>query len=250
MSGDGKHLPWMDKMQREGLKFAKITVEFTWRNRGRELSNWNIVSTQYFRDYDCQELVSIEASTANRNARGLKQELEEAALLQAKNGNWIEYPSEKRGVGYRVVGLADSEWLPVNLPPSYGEYDQGTTSLMHAALLGDVSRMVDLIHQGENISSTSHDGTTPLIYAAVSDNPLAVETLLKAGARVNTMMKGGGNALTAAVVTNHRESVDLLLKAGADPNSRGPEGESALSIAERQRFLDIVQLLTHAGARF
>ncbi len=44
MRGDGTHYPWMDKMRAENLKLAKMTVEFTWDERGRRLSDWNVVS--------------------------------------------------------------------------------------------------------------------------------------------------------------------------------------------------------------
>jgi hypothetical protein len=248
MTGDGTRYFWMDRMHGEGVKLAKITVEFTWRNRGKQLSDWRVVSVHFCRDYECRESLSAHDVLANIKDTGLGQDLQKAAVARAKNGNWIEFPEKEQGTGYRLISLADNEWLPVNLPPSYGEYDAGTTPLMHAAFLGDVGRIDELISQGEDVTATTKDGTTALIYASTSDNPLALEHLLRAGAKVDASMKGGGNALSAAVVTNHKQNAELLLKAGADPNSKGPEGESVLSIAERQGFVEIERLLKSAGS--
>ncbi len=179
----------------------------------------------------------------------LEQDLENAALIQAKRGNWIEFPDQEHGTGYRVILLADNAWLPVNLPPNFIRYDPGTTPLMRAALLGDAERMRALVNQKADVTATSKDGTTALVYAAASDNPLAVDMLLKAGAGTNVLAKSGDSALAAAVATNHPENVALLLRAGASPNSRNSEGESVLSIAVRNRYAQIVEMLKAAGAR-
>jgi hypothetical protein len=208
MTGNGTHYPWMDKMQKQWVKLAEISVEFTWRNRGKQLSNWRVVSVQFCRDYECRESISDHDVLASIDG-GLSHDLQKAAIARAKIGNWIELPESEQGTGYRVISLADNEWLPVNLPPLYGKYDPGTTQLMHAALLGDVGRIEKLISQGEDVNATTKDGTTALIYASTSDNPLALEHLLRAGAKVDANMKGGPSASTrcpiACGLSIHRE---------------------------------------------
>lgn len=247
--GDGVRQPWMDDMRTEGIKLAAFTFEFTWIKGGRDLRDWRLAEQQYFRDFDRSQPVTDPHELDVIKASGLVRRLEDVALARAKQGNWVDYPREDKGTGYRQVLLAENEWLPVGLSPFFGQYEPGTTPLMHAALLGDVAGIKRLLSQGASIDAVSPDGSTALIYAAASDNPAAVDCLLKAGANVNANMKGGGNALTAAVVTDHSQNVALLLKAGLDPNAKTVEGESVLSFAIRRHYADIVKLLRRTGAR-
>lgn len=248
MRGDGIHRAWMDQMKKDGIELALFTFEFAWTDGGRKLKDWTLVSDRYFRDYDESQPV-LEQQLKFIRDDGLQQELAAAALPLAKNANWIEYPSEESGQGYRLVYLADNEWLPVNLPPTFGEYEPGTTPLMHAAMLGDDARIKKLLAQGMSVDATRPDGMTALMYAAGSGNPAAVEMLLRAGAHVTRKTKEGDDALINAAAGGDLRSVGLLLKAGADPNSRDVEGQSALSIATQRHYADVAKLLEQAGAR-
>lgn len=257
--GDGIRQPWMDEMRKQGIKLADLTYEFDWIQGGAELKNWRLVSVEYFTSYNSlgtpagEPLTDPDQLKAIR-ASGLEAKLEDLALGRAKAGIWVEdpghqHPPRESGTGYRWVLLAENEWLPVQMFPWYGQYDAGTTPLMHAALLGNVARVRDLLAQGAGVNASSPNGSTALIYAAASGSPECVRALLLAGADANASMKGGGNALTAAVATDHADNLRLLLKAGADPNSRGPEGESALSLADQRHYPDVARLLRQAGAR-
>src|SRR5665213_2320735 len=53
--GDGIHHPWMDVMQKDGVKLAEFTFEFVWFKKGRERVDWQLVSQCYFRDYEGSE---------------------------------------------------------------------------------------------------------------------------------------------------------------------------------------------------
>src|SRR5207249_125016 len=133
LRGDGVHHPWMDHMRKEDVKLAVFTFEFAWTQRGRQRNDWKVVEEEYFVDYDHSEPITDEGRLAEIKASGLEQELEEAALARAKSAHWFEYPDEETGVGYRPEELADNEWLPVGITPYLGQYEPGTTPLMHAA---------------------------------------------------------------------------------------------------------------------
>ncbi|MBZ5561610.1 MAG: ankyrin repeat domain-containing protein [Acidobacteriia bacterium] len=260
--GDGIHEPWMDEMRDQGVKLAVLTFDFDWTRGGKGLenfNNWRLVSAKYFTSYDSLGARSAEpVADPDRlkaiRTSGLEARLEAVGLARAKRGIWVEdpghqHPPREAGTGYKQVFLAENEWLPVQMFPWFGQYEPGTTPLMHAALLGDVARVKELLGQGANVNATSPDGSTALIYAATTGSPGCVRALLEAGADVNASMKGGGTALTAAVVTDHADSLKLLLRAGADPNSTGPEGQTALSVAIQRHYTDVATLLKQAGAR-
>ncbi len=257
--GDGIRQPWMDEMRDRGIRLAVLTFEFDWAHGGeglKNLSNWRLVSANYFTEYDYRssQPIADPRRLAAIRASGLERTLESVALVRAKTGFWVEdpwhqHPPRPTGTGFIPVLLADNPWLPVQMFPWFGQYEPGTTPLMHAAMLGDIARVMELLARGARVNATSLDGSTALIYAATSGSPVCVRALLEAGADVNASMKGGGNALTAAVVADHVDVVRLLLKAGADPNSRNPEGQSALQIATNNSNAEIAKLLRQAGAR-
>lgn len=247
--GDGIHHVWMDEMSDDGVKLAVFNFEFDWTERGKKLTNWRLVSEEYYADYDLRRLISSAERLDKIRSTGLQKTLGNVALARAMKGNWVEYPADDRGTGYRQIFLADNEWLPVQLSPFFGQYVAGTTSLMHAAMLGDVVRIKRLLAQGVDANAIGPDGSTALMWAAAAGTPLAVNALLRAGAKVNLNPSGKGDALIAAVANNRPENVRILLNAGADPNSRNAEGQSALSIASSKNYFDIAKLLTQAGAR-
>jgi ankyrin repeat protein len=247
--GDGVRRPWMDEMRTEGVKLAIFTLEFDWVEGGKELKDWTLVSEQYFKDYDHLQPIMDPRGLEAIKTSGLPSKLEAEALARGRHGNWVDYPAAETGTGYKQVFLADNEWLPVQMFPWFGQYERGTTPLMHAALLGDVARIKRLLREGADLNAVSPDGSTALIYAATNDNSAATECLLKAGADPNAEMKGGGNALTAAVVTDHRRNVELLLRAGMNPNVKTVEGETVLAFAVRRHFSQVAYLLKQAGAR-
>jgi len=250
--GDGLRRPWMDEMRRDGVKLTSLTFEFDWKRGGHVLEHWRLVSAEYFDSYNYASPPMAESQIATIKVSGSAVTLQAEALERAKHGFWIEdpghqHPAHRKGTGYRIVSLAENEWLPVQVFPLYGQYEPRTTPLMHAAALGDVARLTALLVPGAKVNAVSRDGSTALVYA-VGANAGAVRALLEAGADVNAGMKGGGNALTAAVVTDHAENVSILLKAGADPSSRGAEEQSALSIGLQRHYTDIAELLRQAGA--
>jgi hypothetical protein len=257
--GDGVRQHWMDGMRKQGLKLATLTFEFDWVQGGAELKDWQLVSVEYFISYD-----SLGTGTAKPltnpdglkaiHASGLEADLEAVGLARAKRGIWVEdpghqHPPREAGRGYKQVFLAEDEWLPVQMFPWFAAYGEGTTPLMHAALLGDIERLKTLLAQGAPVNAVSSDGSTALLYASEGKGPDTVQALLVAGADPNIAANDGSTALMTAAAADDLRSVGLLLKAGANPNARDADGNSAVSIATQRDHAEIVKLLRHAGAR-
>jgi hypothetical protein len=244
-TGDGIHQPWMDAMTKLHVTLVTYDFEFNWTNGGKKLTNWRLVETRYFADYDRSQPVN-NSTLDDIKAEGLSVVLEKEALARAKVGNWVEFPAEQTGTGYRRIVLADNEWLPVRADRWFGQYESGTTPLMHAAMLGQVPRLVDLLQRGADVNAIGPNGSTALVYAASSGKFTTVETLLNAGAR--TTPPSGGEALITAAAVGNAQILELLLKTGVDPNYRDRDGATALSVAAQHRYSRIVDLLKQAGA--
>ena len=248
--GDGVHYAWMDHMRDHGIKLAIVTYDFSWTENGREIDKRTFVSVQYFHDYDENEPVMDREDLAALQSDGLQQELEAAALPRAKKIGWFEYPPMKMGLGYDRVYMADDEWLPVKVRMlCHGEYPEGLTPLMRAALLGDTDRIEKLLSGGAEVNQVSNDGSTALMWAAVCNHPATLKALVNAGAEVFARSRDGGTALMSAAASDKPKNVQLLLNLGADPAVKNDRGETALSIARCHHYNDVTQLLEQPGAR-
>jgi hypothetical protein len=249
-TGDGVRRPWMDDMRREGVRFAELTFEFSWARKGRQLSDWRLTISKYFRDYDARERITDPRQLQDIESSGLARQLDSAGLPLANGGVWFEHPRQLNGTGYTIVAFADDEWLPATLGTQrLAQLPPGLTPLMQAAILGDDVRIEGLLRSGVSVNAANRLGETALISAAAGGDAFALDLLLKAGADVNANPRGKGNALVAAVANDQPRIVSLLLSAGADPNSMNGEGETALLIATRRHSDEIAQLLRRAGAR-
>jgi hypothetical protein len=244
MRGEAIHQIWMDDMRKEAIKVAAMTLEFSWSDKGKKRSDWNLIQQRYFSDYDRKQLIA-----ADRISNDLEKEIGDAALSIAKQGIWFEPPRSGSGTGYITVTLADNEWLPVNLPNTLSSFDAGMTPLMKAAMLGNINTLEDLLSRGVDINATSNDGSTALMYSAMNDSPESLRRLIEAGAKVNFRGQDGGNALTEAIVTNQAENARILIDAGANPSTVDGLGRSALSLARERHLDEVVELLERLGAR-
>lgn len=93
------------------------------------------------------------------------------------------------------------------------------------------------VQSGENPEDDDWEpGRTSLMDAAVSGNLAIARELLKAGANPNLLNSKGRTALHSAVISASTDMVALLLKSGADPNVYGNDEEkmSALDLALRR----------------
>ena len=67
--------------------------------------------------------------------------------------------------------------------------DHGFPPLTTAAYEGNVSDILDLLSEGEDINCADSDGWTPLIYAAIHNRPRILSVLIENGANLNLKSK-------------------------------------------------------------
>lgn len=99
------------------------------------------------------------------------------------------------------------------------------------------SRADPNVQSGENPEDDDWEpGRTSLMDAAVSGNLPIARELLKQGANPNLLNSKGRTALHSAVISANTDMVSLLLKSGADPDVYGNDEErlSALDLALRR----------------
>ena len=99
----------------------------------------------------------------------------------------------------------------------------GFTTLLFAALHGDVDSARLLLDAGANVNETAADGLSVLVLAAHSGHTKLVTFLLGRGADVNAAAVGY-TALHAAVLRGDLQMISTLLEDGADPNARLTKG--------------------------
>jgi len=123
-------------------------------------------------------------------------------------------------------------------------------SLVNAARAGDLTKMRELVEQGQvmDINETVV-GNTALHYAVFYAHVNAVQFLVEeAGANVNVQNLSGQTPLNWAVERNNIELTTLLLEYGADPDLMDKTGSTALHKAAGAGNLEIVKLLFEKGA--
>jgi ankyrin repeat protein len=127
--------------------------------------------------------------------------------------------------------------------------EDGWTGLILAAVNGHFTVVRALLEKGVDVDSQENlMGQTALIWAAKGGQKAIVKTLLEAGAKVNARDKFGGTALTRAASNGQAEIVETLLEAGADIAAREDDADTALIEATGESNLKIIQALLEAGA--
>ncbi|TMW60460.1 hypothetical protein Poli38472_000502 [Pythium oligandrum] len=133
--------------------------------------------------------------------------------------------------------------------PVIGE--NGTTSLIRAAvnrLVGLVSR---LVAQGENVDARDANGNTALHHVVLHGDAGTASALLEMGADPNSIGQNGWTPLIAACVEGHETLVELLLTRGASINYREPNyGLTALhyAVSRGRGRTHIIERLVRSGA--
>lgn len=124
--------------------------------------------------------------------------------------------------------------------------EDGITSVMMAALIGDVQMLQDAILYGGDISLRSKDGKSCLHYAAASKNPDAIKFLLEQGIKVNIRDEHSREALYYAIASKNIDNVNVLLEAGSRSSTRF-EGKSYLTIAVLSEHVPSVLAMLEEG---
>jgi hypothetical protein len=103
----------------------------------------------------------------------------------------------------------------------------GRRPLMHAAHIGDVARLTQLLAGHANPNLADERGFTALTYAAHGGHVPCVLALLQGGANPNLGDERGFTPLMHAVGNGRIPCVQVLLQGGADPNLAAHQGEGA-----------------------
>jgi uncharacterized protein len=122
----------------------------------------------------------------------------------------------------------------------------GRTELHYAALHNDVSKMKQLIANGDDPNLPDKKGMTPLHFAAQQNSLDAVSLLLGLGVKVDPVDWQGNTPLWSASYYANRDSgacAKALLKAGANP--RHSNGRmSPLELAQETGDKKLEEILT------
>lgn len=113
------------------------------------------------------------------------------------------------------LGLANA--AQAQRAPSAAEI-AGYDGLHHAARVGDLRAIRQLVAAGADLDARDAAGRTPAHVAAFASNDDALRALAKAGADMNALEDGVYDVLTIAAVANDPELVSLALELGNRPD--------------------------------
>ncbi len=124
-------------------------------------------------------------------------------------------------------------------------FPNGTTSLMHAARMGDVAAVKGLLARGANPALMNADSNGALWFACFSDSAACLALLIQAGAPLDSQNVNGATALHYCASSGKSDLVRQLLDAGANPQLMTLDDFTALELASNMACL---QLLKAAGS--
>ncbi|WP_341813719.1 ankyrin repeat domain-containing protein [Wolbachia endosymbiont (group B) of Germaria angustata] len=108
------------------------------------------------------------------------------------------------------------------------EVNADSTSLHHAAEIGDKEGVKALIEIEEDINPRNKYGRTPLHYAASKGYVEILKSLLNAGAKFDEKDNVGMTPLCLAIVNDHKEVVAMLVENKANVNVVSKSGKTPL----------------------
>ena len=121
--------------------------------------------------------------------------------------------------------------------------------LHHAAYVGDVTAIRQLVGDGAALETRDSAGRTALHLAAFQSHDVAVATLAKAGANVDAFEDQDYDIISIAAVADDVEMVRLALALGGNPgNVTSPYDGTALIAAAHLGHHEVVRALVEAGA--
>lgn len=126
--------------------------------------------------------------------------------------------------------------------------EHGKTSLIRAAMGGNLEITKLLVQKGAAINARDKNDWTALMAAAWNGYANIVRLLLDTGAYVNAQQKNGLTALMMGSLQGHPEVVKLLLEKGASINTPNETGMTALMMGSFQGHTEVVKLLLEKGA--
>ncbi|XP_062410873.1 ankyrin-1 [Sardina pilchardus] len=125
----------------------------------------------------------------------------------------------------------------------------GLNALHLASKEGHVKMVLELLHHGINLETTTKKGNTALHIAALAGQEKVVAELAHFGANVNAQSQKGFSPLYMAAQENHLEVVKFLLENGANQSLPTEDGFTPLAVALQQGHENIVALLINHGTK-
>jgi ankyrin repeat protein len=123
----------------------------------------------------------------------------------------------------------------------HGRLANATTPLMHAARLGRIGFIGELLSRGADPRETNADGNGALWFACHIGSVPCANALLKAGAPLDHQNVNGATALMLAASTGKTAIVQLLLDAGADTTLETLDGFTALDMAANRTCMKLLR---------
>jgi thiosulfate/3-mercaptopyruvate sulfurtransferase len=123
----------------------------------------------------------------------------------------------------------------------HGRIANDTTPLMHAARLGRIGYIGDLLSRGADPCVMNADGNGALWFACFAGSVPCVNALIKAGAPLDSQNVNGATALIYAASAGKTDIVRLLLDAGADPTLETLDGFTALELAANRACMKLLR---------
>uniref|UniRef100_A0A673JBT2 Ankyrin-1 n=1 Tax=Sinocyclocheilus rhinocerous TaxID=307959 RepID=A0A673JBT2_9TELE len=114
---------------------------------------------------------------------------------------------------------------------------------------GHVKMVLELLHHGIVLETTTKKGNTALHIAALAGQEQVVTELVNYGANVNAQSQKGFTPLYMAAQENHLEVVKFLLDNGANQTIPTEDGFTPLAVALQQGHENVVALLINHGTK-
>uniref|UniRef100_A0A9J8A841 Ankyrin 1, erythrocytic b n=1 Tax=Cyprinus carpio carpio TaxID=630221 RepID=A0A9J8A841_CYPCA len=125
----------------------------------------------------------------------------------------------------------------------------GLNGLHLASKEGHVKMVLELLHNGIDLETTTKKGNTALHIAALAGQEKVVAELINYGANVNAQSQKGFSPLYMAAQENHLEVVKYLLEHGANQSLPTEDGFTPLAVALQQGHENVVALLINYGTK-
>ncbi|MBW8328196.1 MAG: ankyrin repeat domain-containing protein [Thiobacillus sp.] len=123
----------------------------------------------------------------------------------------------------------------------HGRIANAATPLMHAARMGRIGYIGDLLSRGADPRGMNADGNGALWFACYAGSAPCVNALIKAGAPLDSQNVNGATALIYAASAGKTAIVQLLLDAGADPTPETLDGFTALDLAANRACMKLLR---------
>tara|TARA_B100000676_G_scaffold288603_1_gene320308 strand:- start:4228 stop:4818 length:591 start_codon:yes stop_codon:yes gene_type:complete len=123
----------------------------------------------------------------------------------------------------------------------------GQTPLMIATIAGDIEMVAAIIGATQSVDLKNNNGNTALALAAIQDQPKIGMLLLGSGANPNAINRLGMSPLMLAAKNGRLIQVELMLRYKRDTTLKDYTGRGPLGWARQSRYPRVVRLLEKAG---